>query len=64
MKVMHLYEVKMLDGAQYCGEIAHKDTQKIVLRLKQKSPVQKLRLFNSGILSVKELGWHKAYALR
>ncbi len=64
MKVLHLYEVKMLDGAQYRGEIAYKDNQKIVLKLRQQASVQKLRLFINGILSVKELGWHKAYALR
>ena len=63
MKVLHLYEVKMLDGARYRGEIAYKDDQKIVLRLRQRSPEQKLRIFNRGILSVKELGWHRAYAL-
>lgn len=54
----------MLDGAQYRGEIAYKDNQKIVLKLRQQASVQKLRLFINGILSVKELGWHKAYALR
>ncbi len=64
MKVLHLYEIRMLDGARYRGEIAHNDDQKVVLRLRQKSPKQKLRILKSGISSIREVGWHKAYALR
>ena len=64
MKVLHVYEVKTADGAKYRGEIAYKDEDKLVLRLRHRSPEQKLRLFRSGIISVKELGWQKAYALR
>ena len=64
MKVLHVYEVKTVDGAKYRGEIAYKDEDKLVLRLRHRSPEQKLRLFRSGIISVKELGWQKAYALR
>ena len=64
MKVLHVYEVKTTDGAKYQGEIAYKDEDKLVLRLRHRSPEQKLRLFRSGIISVKELGWQKAYALR
>jgi len=62
MKVLHLYEVKLNDGSTYRGEIAYKDDQKIVLR--QRMPEQKLRIFNSGVQSIHELGWQKAYALR
>ena len=64
MKVLHVYEVKTADGAKYRGEIAYKDEDKLVLRLRHRSPEKKLRLFRSGIISVKELGWQKAYALR
>ena len=64
MKVLHVYEVKTTDGAKYQGEIAYKDEDKLVLRLRHRSPEQKLRLFRSGIISIKELGWQKAYALR
>jgi hypothetical protein len=64
MKVLHVYEVKTKDGARYQGEIAYKDNDKLVLRLRHRSPEQKLRLFRSGIASVKEVGWQKAYALR
>lgn len=64
MKVLHLYEVKMLDGASYRGEIAHKDDSKIVLRLRHRSPEQKLRLFRQSISSVRDVGWVKSYALR
>lgn len=64
MKVLHVYEVKTVDGARYQGEIAYKDDDKLVLRLRHRSPEQKLRFLRSGIISVKELGWQKAYALR
>jgi hypothetical protein len=64
VKVLHVYEVKTVDGASYRGEISYKDHDKLVLRLRHKSPEQKLRFFRSGIISVKELGWQKAYALR
>lgn len=64
MKVLHLYQVRMLDGTQYRGEIAYKDDEKVVLRLRQRTPEQKLRLFRSGIRSIQELGYQKAYALR
>ena len=64
MKVLHVYEVKTTDGARYRGEIAYKDDDKLVLRLRHRSPEQKLRFFKNGVVSVKELGWQKAYALR
>ena len=70
MKVLHLYEVKTLDGARYQGEIAYKDEQKIVLKQRgifnTTSGVtpQKLRIYNKGISSIREVGWKKAYALR
>jgi len=54
----------MLDGSQYRGEIAYRDDEKIVLKLRHRSPEQKLRLFKNSIASVREVGWHKAYALR
>ena len=64
MRVLHVYEVKTTDGAKYRGEITYKDEEKLVLRLRHRSPEQKLRLFREGIISVRELGWQKAYALR
>ncbi len=64
MRVLHVYEVKTIDGARYCGEIAYKDDEKLVLRLRHRSPEQKLRFFRNGISSVKEIGWQKAFALR
>ena len=64
MRVLHVYEVKTTDGAKYRGEIAYKDEEKLVLRLRHRSPERKLRVFRSGIISVKELGWQKSYALR
>ncbi|HEC78518.1 MAG TPA: hypothetical protein ENI34_05165 [candidate division WOR-3 bacterium] len=64
MKSFHLYEVKLLDGTRYQGEIAYRDDKMVILKLRHTSPVQKLRLFYSGIVSIRELGWQKAYALR
>ena len=64
VKVLHLYQIKMLDGSQYRGEIAYRDDEKIVLKLRHRSPEQKLRLFKNSIASVRDVGYQKAYALR
>jgi hypothetical protein len=64
MKVLHLYEVKLLDGKRFQGEIAYKDQEKLVLRLRHKFPQQKVRILNKGISSIQELGWKREYALR
>jgi hypothetical protein len=64
MKVLHLYEVKMLDGTRYRGEIAYKDEQKVVLKMRNHVPQQKVRIYNNGIQSIRDVGWQKAYALR
>ena len=64
MRSLHMYEVKLLDGTRYKGEIAYRDEKMVVLRLRQRMPEQKLRLFYNGILSIRELGWQKMYALR
>jgi hypothetical protein len=62
MKSLHLYEVKLLDGSQYKGEITYQDNKMLILRLQQQSSREKLRLFYNGILSIRELGWQRAYA--
>jgi hypothetical protein len=62
MKSIHIYEVKMLDGSRYQGEIAYRDDKMVVLRLNPRSPGQKLRLYYNGIISIRELGWRRAYA--
>ncbi|MCK4673219.1 hypothetical protein KAT67_04475 [candidate division WOR-3 bacterium] len=64
MKSLHLYEVKMLDGTRYKGEIAYKDEKMVVLKLNQKPPIHKLRLFYNGIISIRELGWQRAFAMK
>jgi hypothetical protein len=64
MKVLHLYQIKMLDGSHYRGEIAYRDDEKIVLKLRHRSPEQKLRLLKDSIASVRDVGYQKAYALR
>lgn len=63
MKSIHLYEVKMLDGTRYQGEIAYRDEKMVVLRLPPNPTNQKLRLYNHGILSIRELGWKRHYLL-
>ena len=60
MKSFHLYEVRMLDGSRYRGEILHKDDQMLVLNLRNNSTVHKIRLSMNSIISVEELGWCKA----
>lgn len=64
MRSLHIYEIKLLDGTRYKGEIAYRDEKMVVLRLRQRSREQKLRLFYNGILSIRELGWQRTYALR
>jgi hypothetical protein len=62
MTSLHLYEVKLLDGSQYQGEITYRDDKMLVLRLKQQPNQEKLRLFYNGIISIRELGWKRTYA--
>jgi len=54
----------MLDGTRYKGEIAYKDEKMVVLKLNQKPPIHKLHLFYNGIISIRELGWQRAYAIK
>lgn len=61
MKSMHLYEITTLDGSRYRGEIAYKDDKMIILRMREQSPEQKLRIFYSGIISIREVGWQLGY---
>ncbi len=59
MRSLHLYEVMLLDGTRYQGEITYRDEKMVVIRLRHTSPEQKLHLFYNGILSIRELGWHR-----
>jgi hypothetical protein len=61
VKPLHLYEVTMLNGTKYRGEIAYRDDKMLVLKVKEQLPEQKLRLFYSGIISIREMGWQRAY---
>ena len=63
MKILHLYEIKMMDGSSYRGEIAYKDDKMIILKVR-KPMSNRVRLFLNGILSIREIGWKKAYTLR
>jgi hypothetical protein len=55
------YEVKLLDGTRYKGEIAYRDDKMVVLVLTDKRPQRQLRLFQNGIISIQELGWQRNY---
>lgn len=59
MKISQVYEVKLIDGSQYRGEITYKDEKMVVLKMREKSDIQKLRLFYNGIISIKDLGWQR-----
>lgn len=59
MKTAKIYEVKMLDGTRYQGEIAYRDAKMVVLNLLSNPKSHKLRLYNHGIVSIRELGWEK-----
>jgi hypothetical protein len=61
MKSFHLYEVKMLDGSRYRGEIVYKDDKMLVLNTRGKSDKTRMRLFFNSIISVLELGWQRAW---
>jgi|UniRef100_A0A7V3VUU9 hypothetical protein len=62
MAPVHLYEIKMLDGSRYRGEIAYKDDKMIVLRLNKKGESSaRIRLFYNGIMSIQELGWQRRF---
>jgi hypothetical protein len=59
MKISQVYEVKLIDGSQYRGEITYKDEKMVVLKMREKADIQKLRLFYNGIISIKNLGWQR-----
>jgi len=60
MKSLHLYEVKLIDGTRYRGEIAYRDDKMVIL--KPQTSREKLRLFYNGIVSIQELGWRRVLA--
>ena len=63
MKTAQIYEVKMLDGTRYQGEIAYRDEKMVVLNLLSNPTSHKLRLYNHGIVSICEIGWKKTSSL-
>lgn len=63
MKTAQIYEVKMLDGTRYQGEIAYQDEKMVVLNLLSNPTSHKLRLYNHGIVSIREIGWKKTSSL-
>ncbi len=58
MKSLHLYEVKLIDGTLYRGEIPYRDDKMIIMRSGAVGQ-KKIRLYYSGIVSIRELGWRK-----
>ncbi len=64
MAPVHLYEIKMIDGSKYRGEIVYKDDRMIVLHTnsgfgRSEGLFTKVRLFYNGIMSIQELGWQR-----
>lgn len=56
MKRIHLYEVKLINGQIYRGEIIQRNDTAIWIRLTNK---QTIRLSIKDIMSIKDLGWQK-----
>ncbi len=54
VKKVHLYEVKLIDGTIYRGEIVYKDDKTIRLKLPDK---KRILLSKDGIMLIKDLGW-------
>ncbi len=61
MTPIHLYEIKMIDGSRYRGEIAYRDDKMIVLKLINCDTGfgSRIKLFYNGIMSIQELGWRR-----
>lgn len=59
MKASQQYEIKLIDGSEYRGEITYKDDKMVILRLAQNDQNRKLRLYYHGIISIKDLGWQR-----
>ena len=56
MKKIHLYEVKLINGQIYRGEIIQRDDKTVWIRLINK---QTIRLSIRGIMLIEDLGWQK-----
>lgn len=54
MKKIHLYEVKLINGQIYRGEIIQRNDTTVWMRLTNK---QTIRLSIKGIMLIKDLGW-------
>jgi len=61
MKSFYLYQVNLIDGREYRGEIAYKDDKMLVLKIRNNLVEQKIRLFYNSIVSIQELGWQRAW---
>lgn len=59
MKLAQQYEIKLIDGSRYEGEIAYKDDKMVVLRIHHDDENRKLRLYFNGIISIRDLGWQR-----
>ncbi|MBA7510098.1 hypothetical protein ES705_02073 [subsurface metagenome] len=56
MKIVHIYEVKLIDGQIYRGEIVYKDDKVIRVKLANGKTIC---LPLHGIMLIKDLGWQK-----
>lgn len=61
VRSLHLYEVKLLDGSRYRGEITYRDDKRLVLLVNDQFSREKLSIFYNGILSIRELGWQRVH---
>lgn len=62
MRSVHLYEIKMLDGTTYKGEIAYRDERTVVVKTRNAGEhgggsTARVQLFHPGILAITEIGW-------
>ena len=56
MKRIHLYEIKLINGQIYRGEIIQRNDKTVWMRLTNK---QAIHLSIKGVMLIKDLGWRE-----
>jgi hypothetical protein len=54
MKSKNIYEIKLLDGTYYKGEISHMDDEVVILKLGTSRLSKTLRVFHDMIVSIRQ----------
>jgi hypothetical protein len=54
MKSGNIYEIRLLDGTYYTGEISHMDDEMVILKMGTSRLRRTLQVFHDMILSIKE----------